>query len=75
MGNSQGSASCMASLGSALLCNLLASFSACVSRKSILWLPELRDLSDLKLKALDFLAGLCCAGWDWGVFCGRACWN
>lgn len=35
---SQGSASCMASVGSALLCSLLASFSADVSCKSAL--PE-----------------------------------
>jgi uncharacterized membrane protein YdcZ (DUF606 family) len=67
----------MASVGSALLCSLLASFSADVSCKSILWLlPEPRDLSDRKLNALDFLVGLCvgcCCAED--VCCGEACWT
>jgi hypothetical protein len=74
----QGSASCMASVGSALLCSRLAFFSADVSCKSILWLlPEPRDLSDLKLKVLDFLgfsAGFCCVECNWGAGCGGACW-
>ena len=54
----------MASVGSALLCSLLASFSADVSCRSILWVPEPCDLSDRKLKVLDFLGlwlGRCCA--------------
>lgn len=60
-----GSASFMASVGSALLCSLLASFSADVSVKSSLLLPALLlpalfwDLSDRKLKALDFGRCLC----------------
>ena len=46
--HSQGSASFMASVGSALLWSLLASFSADVSWRAL-------DPFDLKLKALDFL--------------------
>jgi hypothetical protein len=70
---SQGSASCIANVGSALLCSLLASFSADVSCKSILWLL---DLSDLKLKDRDFLD--CGAGRGgseriWDACCGGAC--
>jgi hypothetical protein len=75
-----GSASFMASVGSALLCSRLASFSADVSCRSVLWVPEPWDLSDRKLKLLDFrvcAAGLCCAvdvclG---GKYCGGICWN
>ena len=71
--NAQGSASFMARVGSALLCSLLASFSADVSCKSVLWVLEPRDLSDRKLKLLDFrvcAAGLCC---EVGVCFGGKC--
>ena len=56
-----GSASFMATLGSALECSLLASFSADVSWRSSLLDPC--DLSDRKLKDLDLRV------WVTGFFC------
>lgn len=70
-GNLHGSASFMATLGSALECSLLASFSADVSWRSSLLDPC--DLSDRKLKDLDlrvWATGLCVTG---GVCLGGAC--
>lgn len=57
----EGSASFMAKVGSALVCKRLASFSAAVSCSST-WLPLRCDLSERKLNVLDFCRDLRWAG-------------
>jgi hypothetical protein len=63
-----GSASVIAIVGSALLCSLWPSFSACVSTRSILLLPLPLLWCEWKLKVL-FALGLC---WPGGAGSGCA---
>lgn len=62
--NIHGSASFIASVGSALLWRRLESFSACVSCKSILLVTLfLRPLSERKLKRPELFLW-CCSEWE-----------